>query len=258
MSDGHVRLTVKGSVGSVVFDRPEAHNAMTWQMYGELAEVCHALNEDRSVRVATFRGAGGQAFVAGTDIAQFTDFVDGDDGIAYERRIDAGVLQVEQLPMPTLAICEGWVMGGGLALAAACDVRIATPDARFGVPIAKTLGNCLSPANTARLVAGLGSPLAKRLLLLADALRASECLACGFVLEVASPEAIEALADRLCARFAAHAPLTMRTAKEMIRRIAKGEPDSADDLIRLCYGSADFKEGVRAFLAKRKPDFGGR
>lgn len=257
MSDGTVRLTIDGPRASVVFDRVEAHNAMTWRMYSELADICTKLAQDRSIRVTTFRGAGGRSFVSGTDIQQFATFEGGETGIEYETRIDASIAQIEQLPMPTLAICEGWVMGGGLAIAAACDLRISTPETRFGVPIAKTLGNCLSAANTARLVAGVGTANAKRMLLLADALDAVQCMACGFVLEIALPDAIDALADQLCTRLASHAPLTMHAAKETIRRLALTTGHSAEDLIRLCYGSADFKEGVDAFLGKRKPRFTG-
>ena len=140
---GTVRLSIDGGIAAIVFDRADAHNAMTWSMYEQLADICHALADDPAVRVATMRGAGGKAFIAGTDIEQFQSFSGGGDGIAYERRIDAGIDLIERLPMPVVAVLDGWVVGGGLAIASACDLRIATPDARFGVPIARTLGNCL-------------------------------------------------------------------------------------------------------------------
>ncbi|MGN6701972.1 MAG: enoyl-CoA hydratase-related protein, partial [Burkholderiaceae bacterium] len=174
MSNGQVHLSVDGGIASVVIDRPEARNAMTWAMYEQLAAICERLAPDPTIRVATFRGAGGEAFVAGTDIEQFRDFGGGEDGIAYERRIDAYIGGIERLPMPTVAIVEGWAIGGGLAITAACDFRIATPQSSFGVPIARTLGNCLSINNAARVVAGFGEGRAKRMLLLAETIGAEE------------------------------------------------------------------------------------
>ena len=160
MTDGAVHLLIEGPIASVVFDRPQARNAMTWAMYERLMAICTQLQTNASVRVVTFCGAGGEAFVAGTDIAQFQHFKSGDDGVAYERQIDHCIGLLEALPMPTVALVEGWAIGGGLAIATACDFRIATVGARFGVPIAKTLGNCLSVGNLARLTQALGVPRA--------------------------------------------------------------------------------------------------
>ncbi|MEO7548831.1 MAG: enoyl-CoA hydratase/isomerase family protein, partial [Ramlibacter sp.] len=154
--EGAVRLEIEGRVASVLFDRPQARNAMTWSMYEALGSICKRLQSDREVRVVTLRGAGGAAFVAGTDIAQFQAFTSGEDGVAYERQIDAAIALLESLPMPTVAVLEGWTVGGGLAIATACDIRIGTPELKLGVPIARTLGNCLSVANLARLVAAFG------------------------------------------------------------------------------------------------------
>jgi enoyl-CoA hydratase len=257
MSNGRVHLSIREGVASILIDRPEARNAMTWSMYDELAQICEKIAGDPDIRVATFRGAGGEAFVAGTDIEQFRAFGSGDDGIAYEKTIDQRIGQIEQLPMPTVAIIEGWAIGGGLAITAACDFRIATPQASFGVPIARTLGNCLSIANTARVVAGFGAGRAKRMLLLADTIGAEEAHACGFVTEIADAGELDAKAQALCARLAKNAPLTMRASKEAIRRvIAEGLPQG-EDLIRACYGSSDFKIGVEAFLEKKRPVWTG-
>jgi len=257
-SAGTVRLTIAGAVAAVVFDRPEAHNAMTWAMYEQFAAICKSLARDASIRVVTLRGAGGKAFVAGTDIDQFRQFEGGEDGIAYERRIDAGIDLLERLPMPVIGIFDGWVVGGGLAIASACDLRIATPAARFGVPIAKTLGNCLSTANTARVVAGFGIGAAKRMLLLAEMLSAEEAQAAGFVTRVVAAEALDEVAAAMCARIAQHAPLTLHASKETIRRVAGGDRSRNDDLIRLCYGSEDFRRGVAAFVAKTGAEWTGR
>ena len=256
MSDGAVHFARADGVASIVFDRPEARNAMTSAMYDQLDAACAAIASDSNVRIATFRGAG-EAFVAGTDIREFLSFASGEDGIVYEQRIDSVITAIETLPVPTIAIVDGPAMGGGLLIATACDFRIATPTARFGVPIARTIGNCLSLANTARLVAALGPARVKRLLLLADAVSAEEALACGFLVEVVGRDTIDEVASTICRRLASHAPITMQVAKESIRRLMTTLPQ-ADDLIRAVYGSDDFKVGVRAFLAKQHPKWTGR
>jgi enoyl-CoA hydratase len=257
MTTGQVHLSVSEGIAAILIDRPAARNAMTWDMYQQLGAVCERLGSDPDIRVATIRGASGEAFVAGTDIEQFVAFEGGEDGIEYEKKIDAMIEAIERLPMPTVAIVEGWAIGGGFALAAACDFRIATPNASFGVPIAKTLGNCLSMANYARVVAAVGVPCAKRLMLLAESIGAQEAMDCGFILEIAEPDALDARAASLCSRLARHAPLTMRASKEAIRRlVAAGLPDGSD-LIRMCYGSQDFRVGVEAFMEKKRPVWTG-
>lgn len=256
-NNGQVHLSVKNGVASILIDRPEARNAMTWSMYETLANICTQLRSDPTVRVATFRGAGGEAFVAGTDIMQFRDFNGAEDGIAYETAIDERMQALERLPMPTIAIIDGWAIGGGLAIAAACDFRIATPQASFAAPIARTLGNCLSISNLARVVANFGVPRAKRLLLLGETIGAEEAKTCGFVTEIAEPAELEAKAQALCDRLMKNAPVTMRVSKEGIRRIvAEGLPDG-EDLIREAYGSRDFKRGVEAFFEKTRPVWTG-
>ena len=257
MSDGTVHLNIRAGVASVVFDRPAARNAMTWAMYERLNQICEQLTTDTSVRVVSFRGAGGQAFVAGTDIEQFTTFSSGEDGVAYEKQIDQCIARLESLPMPTVAVIEGWTIGGGLAIATACDFRIATTGSRFGVPIAKTLGNCLSVANLARLSAVFGMPRVKRMLMLAEVLTADEALACGFLLQLVEPGEIDVNLDKLCERLAALAPLTQRVSKEGLRRLVSHDLPADEDLVRLCYGSDDFREGVSAFVAKRSPVWKG-
>jgi enoyl-CoA hydratase len=258
MSDGEVRYVRDGSIATVMFDRPEARNAMTWRMYEQLAETCARMQGEDGLRAVVFRGAGGKAFIAGTDIAQFQAFRSGDDGIAYEQKMTAHLDAIEALPMPTLAVVEGFAIGGGLAIAAACDLRIATPGSRFGVPIARTLGNCLSIANYARLVAGFGVSRAKRMLLLAENLSAEEALACGFLSEIVEAAEIERRVGELTDRLAQHAPITMRVSKEAIRRLLHAGLPSSDDLSRACYGSEDFRIGMKAFVDKRAPQWTGK
>ena len=257
MSDGTVHLTIEGGVASVTFDRPQARNAMTWAMYERLGQMCGELQANPAVRVVTFRGAGGEAFVAGTDIEQFTAFGSGEDGVAYEQQIDQCIQKLESLPMPTVAVIEGWAIGGGLAIATACDFRLATPASRFGVPIARTLGNCLSVANLARLSAVFGLPRVKRMLMLAETLAADEALDCGFLLQLSAPGEIDAALAQLCERLAALAPVTQSVAKEGLRRLVSQNLPADEDLIRRCYGSDDFREGVQAFVGKRRPVWKG-
>jgi enoyl-CoA hydratase len=258
MSDGDVHYRRDGAVAHVVFDRPAARNAMTWHMYERLAEICARLRTEEGLRVAVLRGAGGKSFIAGTDIAQFLAFKSGEDGIAYEEKMEGYISGLESLPIPTLAVVEGWAIGGGLAIAAACDLRIATPGSRFGVPIARTLGNCLSVANVARLVAALGPARTKRVLLLAENLAAEEALAGGFLAEIVAPADLDARVKDICERLASHAPVTMRVSKEAVRRVVLAGLGDDDDLIRAAYGSEDFHDGVKAFVEKREAKWKGR
>jgi enoyl-CoA hydratase/carnithine racemase len=258
MSDGEVRYSRDGAVATVIFDRPAARNAMTWRMYEQLGEACARMRGEDGLRVAVFRGAGGKSFIAGTDIAQFQAFRGGEDGIAYEEKMEGYLTAVETLPVPTLAVVEGFAIGGGLAIAAACDLRVATPGSRFGVPIARTLGNCLSIANYARLVAGLGASRAKKVLLLAENLTGEEALAGGFLSEIVAPAELDARVAELTSRLAQHAPITMRVSKEAIRRLLHAGLPDGDDLVRACYGSDDFKLGLNAFVEKRTPQWTGK
>ncbi|MBI2771211.1 MAG: enoyl-CoA hydratase/isomerase family protein [Burkholderiales bacterium] len=258
MSEGYVRFSIEGPVASVVFDRPTARNAMTWSMYEALGEICERLCNESAVRVVTFRGAGGEAFVAGTDIEQFQAFSSGESGVAYERGIDEGMARLEALPMPTVAVIEGWAVGGGLAIATACDFRIATPDARLGVPIARTLGNCLSMANLSRLVAAFGRPRVQRMLLAAEILTAAEGLDCGYLSQVVEAGKLDDTVGEWCAKLSSLAPVTQAVTKEGLRRLLAQDLPDAQDLIVRAYGSEDFREGVNAFAQKRRPAWRGR
>jgi len=254
--DGSVRFERLHDVAQITFDRPAARNALTEPMYAQLEQWLDRVSHETGLRVVVLRGAGG-SFVAGTDIARFTAFRSGDDGVRYEARIDDIIGRLEALAVPTIAVVEGPAAGAGLLLAAACDLRLCTPDARFGAPIARTVGNTLSIANTARLLGHFGLARTKRLLIAAELLTAEEAHAAGFVLAIVPRAELDARLDALCERITSHAPLTMASTKEAIRRLSADVPDG-DDLIRRVYDSDDFREGVAAFLAKRPPQWTGR
>ncbi|RUT28864.1 enoyl-CoA hydratase [Arsenicitalea aurantiaca] len=259
MNPGRVTLTLDQGIARIVFDRPEARNAMTKPMYADLHEICRTLAGRDDIRLAILRGAGGEAFVAGSDIGIFESFETGADGVAYEAEMEIYTRALADLPFPTLAVIEGWAVGGGLNLASVCDLRIATPDARMGVPIAKTVGNCLSIENYARLVAGFGASRAKRLLMVGDFLGAEEALACGFIFEIVARDTLEDRIAALAARIAGNAPITLRVSKQAIGRVLDaGVLPDADDLIAEAYGSADFRTGIAAFKAKARPAWTGR
>ncbi|MDB5456725.1 MAG: enoyl-CoA hydratase [Caulobacter sp.] len=251
MSEGKVTFTRSGPVGAIVFDNQRALNALSFSMWRQLGDICRKIATDDTLRVVTLRGAGGQAFLAGTEIDGFLDFTSGRDGVDYEREMDGYVGLVETLPMTVIAIVEGWAVGGGLALAFAADLRIATPKARFGSPLGRSIGNCLSARGYARLVGHLGVAQAKRILLLGEMIGAQTLLELGLVHSVVEPEALEAAAAALCQRAAQNAPLTTRASKEAIRRLLYANLPDIDDLIEAVYGSDDFKRGVRDFLAKK-------
>lgn len=249
----------RGDVAWVTFNRPQARNALTFAMYQGLAEICRRIGRTREAKVLVITGAGDRAFAAGTDIAQFRDFKDGEDGIAYERKMDATLDVIERCPVPTIAAVAGFCTGGGLAIAGACDFRLAAANAQFGVPIARTLGNCLSMSNYARLAALVGPQRVKEMLLLATLVDAPQALQAGLVMEVAPDAAsLQTRAQQIAATLAGHAPITLQTTKEAMRRLQARVADvDIDDLIRRTYGSADFREGMSAFLEKRPPKWAG-
>ena len=253
-----IRTERRAGALRIVVDRPAARNALTFAMYDRIAEICRGANEDASVKAVVISGSP-DAFVAGTDIAQFVDFTQASQALDYERRMDSWLGAIEDVRVPTIAALRGPVVGGGLAIAAACDLRVAAPSARFGVPVARTLGNCFSAANLVRLAALVGLGRVKELVFTARLIDAQEARAIGLVTEVVGSEAaLEPRVDELVAQLASYAPLTLHATKEVVRRIrARMLPDEAADLVALCYTSADFREGVRAFIERRKPVWTG-
>jgi enoyl-CoA hydratase/carnithine racemase len=249
---------VDGATATVTLNRPQARNALTFAMYDRLAEVCSELRPDGPVRALILTGAGDKAFAAGTDISQFRAFRSEDDALAYEKRIETVLTAIETCAVPTIAAISGACTGGGAGIAAACDLRIATRSLRFGFPIARTLGNCLSLENYARLAALIGAGRVMDVILTARLVEAEEARTIGLVSEIVEDHpALMRRARELAALLAGHAPLTMRATKEALHRVRQGRRDGSD-LIALCYTSEDFREGLEAFLAKRPPVWKGR
>ncbi len=257
-NEGAVLLEQRGPVATLTLARPAALNALSWAMYGQLQEHLARLAGDEGVRVLIVRGAG-KAFAAGTDIQQFRGFT-GEDGIAYERHMEEILSGLYSFPRPTIAAVHGYAVGAGLVIATACDLRYGSPAARFGAPIARTLGNCLSIQNYRRVAHAFGAMRAKEMLFTGRLLTAAEALQCGFLTAIYEEEQLFEQVFEVARQISANAPLTLWAAKEADRRLAAAAADvdiPYDDVVSRVYGSEDFREGVAAYLEKRKPQWTG-
>lgn len=242
----------------ITFNRPQSRNALTFEMYEGLADLCRGVPTDGSLHAVVVSGAGGKAFAAGTDMTQFRAFDSAQDALEYESKIEAVLEAVERCSLPTVAAINGACTGGGAAIAAACDLRIASASLKFGFPIARTLGNCLAAGNLARLSALMGAGRVRELIFTARLIEAEEAKACGLVSEVLPDEdALMQRAEALAQHLGKMAPLTLRATKEAMRRNRAAVRVDDADLIELCYMSRDFRHGLEAFLAKEKPEWTG-
>lgn len=248
----------EGDTGVITFNRPQARNALTFEMYETLATICNSIiDKSLDIRSLIITGAGEKAFAAGTDISRFRGFRTEADALGYERTMDRVLGVLESVPIPTVAAIRGACTGGGAAIAACCDIRVASEDIKFGFPIARTLGNCLSVGNLSRLVELMGAARTKEILMTSRLITVSEALSINLINESVSDPL--ARAHELCAHMEGQAPLTIAASKEGLRRLRVAAADvEGDDLIVQCYTSEDFREGMDAFLAKRKPEWKGR
>jgi enoyl-CoA hydratase len=253
----NVLYEVQDGIGRVTFNRPEARNAFTFAMYERLYEIIQQAQNDPCARVLVLTGAGEKAFAAGTDISEFKVFSTAEDALDYEGRMERVLGMLERSTVPTIAAIGGVCTGGGATIAACCDIRIGAANARFGLPIARTLGNCLSMANYVRLAALIGPARLKDIVFTARLIEAKEAHAIGLLSEVLPDYAsLQMRADALARTVAAHAPLTLRVTKEALRLIQeKMTPEQDPQMILTCYGSRDFREGMDAFLSKRTPNW---
>ena len=255
--EGAALLEQKGSIAMITLSRPAALNALTWIMYQQLDAHLKHLAADDATRAIILYGEG-KAFAAGTDIQQFQGFT-GEDGVAYEHTMDAIVESLYTIPKPTIAAIHGYAVGAGLVIASVCDLRYAAPTARFGVPIARTLGNCISLKNYQHLLDSFGVMRTKEMLFTGNLLTASDALQCGFLTALVDEEQLISHVIGIAERVSSLAPLTIWSVKEAQRRLYEAEKViDFDDVVARVYGSSDFAEGVRAYLEKRKPDWRGQ
>jgi enoyl-CoA hydratase len=253
-------FTLDGGIGRITFNRPQARNAFTFEMYERLAEICERANKDHAIKVLVLRGAGDKAFASGTDINQFRAFTTPQDALDYESRIDRVLTTLEQCRVPTIAAITGACTGGGAGIAACCDLRIGARSTRMGFPIARTLGNCLSMSNVSRLTALIGPARVKDLIFTARLVEAEEAAAVGLLNEVVEDSAaLDRRADEVARIVAGNAPLTLNATKQAVARLQKRlTREEGEDLILMCYMSQDFREGLDAFLNKRAPQWRGQ
>lgn len=256
----HILVSRDGPVITITLNRPDKFNALTFEMYEQIAEICSGVPQDGLVKSMIITGAGGRAFAAGTDISLFRDFKTPEQGIEYERSGDATFTAIEACPVPIIAAIAGACTGGGAGIAACCDIRLATRDMKYGFPIARTLGNVLSAATLSRLVRRFGEGRVAEMIYTTRLIEAEEAHRIGFVSELCdSYDALMQRARQLASQIAGHAPLTITATKALLRRIREAQPMvDDDDLIGKIYTSADFREGLDAFLTKRKPTWTGR
>jgi enoyl-CoA hydratase/carnithine racemase len=256
MTESDAIFSSQGPIAFFTLDRPSAGNAMTWAMYDALIDACDRVNADRAVRVFVIRATGG-VFCTGTDIAQFRTFASRTDGLEYEQRLETALTLLESVAVPTIAQVEGIAAGAGCAIALACDLRVCSPAARFGVPIARTLGNALSISNCARLIYHLGPTLTHDLLFTGRFCGPEEA---GIATRIVDPGHVADAVDELAATIAANAPLTLRAFKAALGHVSgmRQDMERVSALIADCYASDDFRQAVAAFLDKKPIAFKGQ
>lgn len=262
MSDD-LLYTVADNIGHIILNRPQRRNALTFDMYKRIGQICATVGTEKDsdqVKVLILSGSGDAAFAAGTDISQFHDFEGAPDGLEYEKNMEAVLDQIESCNVPTIAALNGFVTGGGAGIAASCSIRIGSEDLKVGVPIARTLGNCLAIGILRRFVVLVGFARTRYILLTAQLIDGREANTAGFISELlADKAAVTERAFQIAASITNFAPLTLKASMTSLNRIqAATTMPNDDDIIEMCYGSEDFKEGMSAFFEKRKPNWQGK
>jgi enoyl-CoA hydratase/carnithine racemase len=251
-----------GPIGRLVFNNPARHNAVSLDMWEAVARIIDDFEQDDAIRVIVVSGAGGRAFVSGADISEFKERRASEEAAAAYAKISEGArLRLQETPKPTIAMIQGYCIGGGVGTALACDLRIAAEGSKFGIPAAK-LGLGYAYDGIKKLVDLVGPAYAREIFFTARQFTAEEALRMGLVNRVVPAETLEGVVNECCASIAANAPLTVRAAKVAIREALKDESlrDLAlcKRLVDDCFASADYAEGRTAFMEKRRPVFHGR
>lgn len=249
-------------IATVIFNRPQVRNALNLAMWSALPPIIDELTHDPAVRAVILRGAGREAFASGADISEFKEVrKDRATAEAYNARTEAAYVAIEGCPKPTVAMISGFCMGGGIALAMACDLRFAASGAKFGIPAAR-LGIVYGLHSVKRLVGLVGPARAKDILFSARTFEVAEALAIGFVDRVLPADQLEAYTYDYLRKVAANAPLSVQGAKLIIDAVQEdGGASRREEIERMqivAFESADYREGTRAFLEKRPPRFEGR
>ena len=254
---GSVEASTTLGVVTITLSNPGRRNAITREMYDRFEAVLLDAGADAGVRAVVLRGAD-VAFAGGTDINWLTEIRSGADGVAYEAHMRRVQTALVQLDVPVISVVDGACVGGGIVLAALSDIVLSTPESRFGSPIARTVGNTLSPSSISRLSTTFGRRAAAEMLFTARLLTAEEAQDAGFLTDVLPIAALEERLGEILDSIRACAPLTLRSFRRLWRRLDAAAADvSAEDVYDEIYASEDFAEGVQAFLGKRAPRFGG-
>jgi enoyl-CoA hydratase/carnithine racemase len=254
--------TTDASIGALTFNNPERHNAMSLDMWRGAAAVLEQFEQDPAVRVIVLTGAGGKAFVSGADISKFeSERATVDAVMEYNAAVDRFSQTLGECAKPTIAMIRGYCLGGGVGIAVCCDLRIANEEARFSVPAAK-LGLGYGYANVRRIMDLVGPQFVTEMLLTARQFDSARAARMGLVNHVVPDAEIEGYVRDMAETIAGNAPLTIRAVKRIVRELRRDPPEAAgaaacDALVKRCFESADYREGRRAFLEKRKPVFRG-
>jgi len=250
----------EGAVGWLIFNNPERRNAISVDMWEAIPAVLSRYESDAEVRVIVLSGAGDKAFVSGADISQFEKERSSADAVQrYEELAEGAAARLQDCDKPLIAMIRGYCLGGGLNIAVLCDLRIASDDARFGIPAAK-MGLGYRASSMKNLVQVVGAPNAREIMLTARQFTAAEAKDMGLVNKVVAVSDLEKAVAEYTQTVAGNAPLTMRTAKRIIREIGRAGYDAAKcrAWAKECFESEDYKEGRKAFMEKRKPVFTGK
>jgi enoyl-CoA hydratase len=258
----HLTLETAERVAVVTVNRPEARNAMTFPMYDGLHDLCDRLDADPAVRVVILRGAGTKAFVSGGDISKYEGNRSTPEQIAVYTKMTSGFrASLRGIGKPTIAMIRGWCLGGGLAIALNCDLRICSEDAQFGIPAAK-LSIGYGAESLAQLIELVGPSHAKEILFTARRYPANEAHRIGLVNHVCQASMLESFVNSYAETMAGNAPLSIIAAKRVIDEYVKDPANRnqklADDAVAACFVSEDYKEGRKAFMEKRKPVWKGK